>query len=369
MTVIAVEDHQLKPKRPKREATKNKKWSKRRARKATQQQQQIISVCLHFGQSVMCAFDSQHVKLCSLLLCEIFSVAVLLQTRCVIVVVLLLLLLPAIADTQTLISFHFHFISFVLFLVDFCCFLSLSPIGDLDYLYFSWCQSIYLPCCWRIFFSFRCSRSSIVCCVYRFIYLHNELLWPFFCACAYMRVECKVSMVSLCHRFGVYSSNKQPMLAKTTAHQTQQNRRKIESKPNEATPETKQHTFLKYFNFVHVILSSYHTAPCTINFNFSCVHHTVVCSGSIATTTKRHTTIWKRRKKKLPPISEESERIVNSDGIGIKRVPVHSNSVIHSSVWPLWKIKSGQRGRRSDTVYWLIWKKKTKTNKCAYADG
>lgn len=31
---------------------------------------------------------------------------------------------------------------------------------------------------------------------------------------------------------------------------------------------TKQHTFLKYFNFVRVILSSYHVALCTINFHF-----------------------------------------------------------------------------------------------------
>lgn len=49
---------------------------KKTLRKKTQNrlQQQIINFCLPFGQFVMCAFDSQHVKLCSLLLCEIFSV-------------------------------------------------------------------------------------------------------------------------------------------------------------------------------------------------------------------------------------------------------------------------------------------------------
>lgn len=63
MTVITVEDHQI-----------TKKMIEKETQNEQQQQQQINNFCLPFGWFVMCAFDSQHVKLCSLLLCEIFSV-------------------------------------------------------------------------------------------------------------------------------------------------------------------------------------------------------------------------------------------------------------------------------------------------------
>lgn len=151
----------------------------RRPKKKRQQLQQIINVCLLFGQirnvciwftTCQMVFLTAVWDIFQLVYVSFYSV----HSRCVIVVVLLLL------QTYTHFVFRdFFFVSLLLFS------LSLSSIGDLDCLYFSWCQSIYLPCCWSIFV--RCSRSSVVCCVYRFIYLHNELLWFVLCVC--MRVE------------------------------------------------------------------------------------------------------------------------------------------------------------------------------------
>lgn len=87
---------------------------------------------------------------------------------------LLLLLLraaSAIAGTHT----HTYVSLTLLFLLS----RYLRSAISIAYIFLSVRPFIYLVC-WSIFV--RCSRSSSndrLCCVYRFIYLHNELLWSF----------------------------------------------------------------------------------------------------------------------------------------------------------------------------------------------